>query len=168
MKILKIIVLSFLGLFILLFFPFPSLVIDYKGCIEKKETKIVENLRVYEFISTGGYRFVEPLICVDEKPYRSCSIVWGRNAKTPLKEINSSKIITTGRVKKEYLFRGVGWGAIFIFGKLEVLEVLLNNKSYWISSSYYSDITSGTTWAKESKIETCPIYTIRGFTFTYY
>jgi len=174
MKILRniVIVLIFLVLFILSLLTLPTLVIDYKGCIEKKETKIVENLRVYEFITktrTDEYKYDAPFICVEGK-YSICDM-FERHSLTPLKEISANKVITTGRAIKRYYFPNFFTFLLTdapVFRKTEVLEVLINNKRYWTSSAFYDHMTLGNaTWPNESKIEICPIYTIRGFTFAY-
>ena len=173
-KLLLTIITLFITLFILFLFPLPSLFIDYKGCIEKEERKIKNNVRIYEFIKTTGreqYILDAPRVCIEKEDSRSCEMWTNLNITPQLKEISSNRVIRTGRVIKRYSYPHILVSAIrgsisIIFGETFAFEVLINNKRYWTDLDYYNRMVSGEP-SYSKKINTCPLFTIRDLTFRY-
>jgi len=152
--------------FILLFvwsFIGPHVYVDYVDCMDTKEHNITDEAIIYEVIFNNKkeekqyskFTYKIPPLCVEENSQDTiCRDHYSLN------QLHTKKVLFTGRVMKTYCFNE-------FCNDSYLLEVLINNKKYWVGEYDYDDMLLGSyrnrDFKRGFKVEICPIYTIRDF-----
>ena len=151
---------------LILFFVFgPWVYTDYKGCMDKEDSNISKLVDIYEVKQMGNsytrYKYYAPFLCVDI--YQNGDDCKDHGYGNIYHKIDATHMRFTGRILKTYSFNA------FTSNSFD-MEVLIDNKRYWIGKYAYDEIRYGgmyKNWPKDAtefQLKSCSIFSIRNFT----
>lgn len=141
----------------ILFFTFgPWVYADHKNCMDPVERNISKKVMVYERTladkkSYIRYQYDASYLCVDI--YKNGNMCKDYSNKYVYIPIQAKKVLFTGRVMKTHSFNAFTSDSY-------TLEVIINNKRYWISTYAFDDMTFGMSkdwprYATSFKVKNC-------------
>ena len=114
----------------------PVFHVNYNHCMDSREDKIIDNIRLYEKIyeMKDNSKYDKPFLCIETHKNDTLCHLNMELGKYKLKEIYAKKVYLTGRVVKQYAFNAFN-------NDMYTLEVMINDRKYFISHYAYDDMT---------------------------